>query len=89
MHEMLKEIMDENLRRIGSSILEAREITFAYTNWQGETRVRNAIPYLLYYGTCEPWHKEEGWLMKAMDTEISQQRTFSVKDMTIEEGGSR
>lgn len=84
MHEMLKEIMDENLRRIGMALQDGRELVFAYTNHKGENRVRTAIAYLLYHGTCEPWYKEEGLLMRAMDMDIHRQRTYSVKDMTFD-----
>lgn len=51
-----------------------------YTNYKGETSVRNIIPQEIYYGKTE-WHPQEQWLLQATDVDKGAVRTFAVKDI--------
>lgn len=53
-----------------------------YTNWRGETAVRNIIPSRIWWGKTE-WHPEEQWLITALDVDKNQTRDFAWKDMVL------
>ena len=55
-------------------------VKILYTNYRGETAVRNIIPQKIWFGKTE-WHPEEGWLLDAYDTEKKADRAFSMKDI--------
>ena len=57
-----------------------KEIKIVYTNYRGETSVRNIIPKELVFSSNE-WHKEEQWLLVAFDIDKKLDRTFSCKDI--------
>lgn len=57
-----------------------------YTNYKGETAIRNIMPVTLYYGSNE-WHPEEQWLLIAWDSEKKALRTFALKG--FEEGAKK
>ena len=57
-----------------------------YTNYKGETAIRNIMPVTLYYGSNE-WHPEEQWLLVAWDADKKTLRTFSLKG--FEEGNNK
>lgn len=59
---------------------EEQKIKVLYTNWRGETGIRNIIPVKIYYGSTE-WHKENGWLMEAYDLDRKAIRVYSMKDI--------
>lgn len=61
-------------------IKNEQTLKFKYTNWKGETSIREVIPQEIYYGHTE-WHPEDGWLLKALDVEKNEERHFSVKDI--------
>jgi len=58
---------------------QARKMTFGYTNWRGEYAIRNAVPLGIEWGSTD-WHPEEGWLLRARDTEKGAIRQFALKD---------
>lgn len=60
---------------------QTKRVQFTYTNWKGETRKRQAILMEFFIGANE-WHKEPQWLVKAIDLEKKNFRTFALKDMT-------
>lgn len=55
-------------------------LVFEYKNWEGKTATRRVIPISFWYGTTE-WHREEQWLLKALDVEKNAERDFAVKDI--------
>lgn len=55
-------------------------LVFEYTNWEGKTTVRKVQPIKIWYGHTE-WHKEDGWLLKAIDVEKDAERDFAIKDI--------
>lgn len=57
--------------------MESIPLKILYTNWKGETSVRNIIPQEIYFGSNQ-WHKEEQWLLQAIDVDKGAQRTFAV-----------
>jgi len=54
--------------------------TVLYTNWRGETAIRNLDFYSLRFGTSQ-WHPEPQWLVAGFDLDTSTQREFALKDM--------
>ncbi len=59
---------------------DKQAISIVYTNYKGRTAVRHVLPKNLFFGSNE-WHKEEQWLLLAMDLDEGEERTFSVKDI--------
>lgn len=57
-----------------------KEIKILYTNWRGETSVRNIVPKEIIFSNNE-WHKEEQWLLIALDIDKNADRTFACKDI--------
>ena len=57
-----------------------KQVKIVYTNWRGETSIRNIEPKELIYGSNE-WHKEEQWLLIAYDVDKQADRTFACKDI--------
>ena len=62
------------------SIFKPTQVTFIYTNWKGETRLRTVVPLSIEYNSSE-FHKDEQWLLKAYDVEKKEWRTFAMKDI--------
>lgn len=60
--------------------MASRAVSFEYTNWRGERRVREVIPDSVWFGSNE-WHKEPQWLLKAFDVEDGKEKSFSLKDI--------
>lgn len=58
---------------------EHKAIKFTYTNYRGETSIRNAIVLGTYWGNTE-WHPEYGMLMRAYDLDKFEIRDFALKD---------
>lgn len=56
-------------------------IKFIYTNWKGETSVRNAIVDDFMFGSNE-WHKEPQFLIRCFDLDKASMRTFAMKDIS-------
>ncbi len=57
-----------------------RIIKILYTNWKGKTCIRYILPIKLWYGSTK-WHKQESWLLQAMDLEKNAKRDFVMKDI--------
>ncbi len=51
-----------------------------YTNWKGVTALRRIIPKKIFFGSTE-WHKEEQWLLEALDVDKNADRSFAIKDI--------
>jgi predicted DNA-binding transcriptional regulator YafY len=67
-----------------NEILEVKSgmtIAFHYKNWQGISAVRTCEVIGFYYGQNE-WHKENQFLLKGLDLEKNQERTFAIRDMS-------
>jgi hypothetical protein len=58
--------------------LDRPPVEFVYENWEGEIRVRKAVPLRLIYGSNK-WHTEDQWMLEAMDVESGEPRTFAFK----------
>ena len=57
-----------------------QSIRILYTNYRGETAIRQVIPKRLWFGNNE-WHTEPQWLLDAYDLEKEAERTFAVLDI--------
>lgn len=57
-----------------------KSVKILYVNWEGEERVRTILPERIWYGKTE-WHKEEQWLLHALDLEKNEYRDFAMKDV--------
>lgn len=60
--------------------MENKKIKVLYTNWKNDTRYRIIIPISIEFKSTE-WHKEEQWILNAMDVEKNEQRSFAMKDI--------
>lgn len=60
--------------------MENKQVRILYTNWKGETAYRNIIPMNIEYKSTE-WHKEEQWILNAIDVDKNAERGFAVKDI--------
>lgn len=65
---------------IPKKTLTEQKVTIVYTNWKGITAIRNILPIRIYFGSNE-WHKENQWLLEALDLDKSASRTFAIKDI--------
>ncbi len=55
-------------------------VEIVYTNWRGETAKRSIKPLEIWFGSTQ-WHKEEQWLLKAIDIGKNAERDFALKDI--------
>ncbi len=56
-------------------------VNIRYKNWRGEIAVRRIRPSgKIWFGSTE-WHKEEQWLLDAVDVEKDARRDFAMKDI--------
>ena len=60
--------------------MKKKKIKILYTNWKKDTRYRIIIPISIEFKSTE-WHKEEQWILNAMDVEKNEQRSFAMKDI--------
>jgi predicted DNA-binding transcriptional regulator YafY len=51
-----------------------------YTNWRGERAVRRVVPLRLEF-TSNEWHKDEQWLMFAIDLLKMEERAFAISNV--------
>jgi len=51
-----------------------------YTNWRGESNVRKIIPERIWFGSNE-YHREDQWILDALDVEKNEKRSFAMKDI--------
>ena len=56
-----------------NSVLE-----FIYTNWQGITSKRKAVPIKVVFSSNE-WHPEPQWILVAYDIDKQAERGFALK----------
>lgn len=61
---------------------EQKRIRISYTNWRGETSERLILPIKIWFGSTQ-WHKDEQWLLNALDIEKNEERDFALKDVHI------
>ena len=59
---------------------ENKKVKILYTNWKGETKYRNIIPKSIEFKSTE-WHKQEQWIMNALDVDKNADRAFAIKDI--------
>lgn len=55
-------------------------VEILYTNWKGETRLRKVLPLNIEFKSTD-WHKEEQWILNAIDVEKNEERGFAIKDI--------
>ena len=55
-------------------------VKILYTNWKNETRYRIIKPISIEFKSTE-WHKEEQWILNAVDVEKNAIRNFAIKDI--------
>ena len=55
-------------------------IKILYTNWKGETRIRTILPLSIEFKSTT-WHKEEQWILNAIDVEKNEERGFALADI--------
>jgi predicted DNA-binding transcriptional regulator YafY len=55
-------------------------ISFVYTNWKGETRLRQVVPQRIWFGSTE-YHQEPQWLLQGLDVQKDEVRDFALKDI--------
>ena len=55
-------------------------VKILYTNWKNETRYRIIKPISIEFKSTE-WHKEEQWILNAVDIEKNAIRNFAIKDI--------
>ncbi len=83
------ETIEAKLRLRGENSLRDQyagvEAIIDYTNWRGEHRIRRIKPIRMHFGSTE-WHKEEQWLLKAVDLEDNKEKDFAFKDIHMFSG---
>jgi hypothetical protein len=60
--------------------MDTRAVKIVYTNYKGITAERCIVPISVEFGSS-PWHPEPQWLLKAMDMDKQQERSFAIKDI--------
>ena len=55
-------------------------VKILYTNWKNETRYRIIKPISIEFKSTE-WHKDEQWILNAIDIEKNAMRSFALKDI--------
>jgi predicted DNA-binding transcriptional regulator YafY len=59
-----------------------QHVRIVYTNYRGETAIREIIPQRVWFGATE-WHPEEQWLLDALDLEKNAVRAFAMRDIRV------
>lgn len=57
-----------------------KTVKILYTNYRGEKGYREIVPEKIWFGSTE-WHKEEQWLLDALDIKKGALRNFAMKDI--------
>ncbi len=60
--------------------LSKEVVKILYTNWKNETRYRIIKPLSIEFKSTD-WHKEEQWILNAIDIEKNAIRNFAIKDI--------
>jgi len=58
----------------------AKPVRIVYTNYKGETSVREIVPEKIWFGATES-PPEPQWMLDAVDVEKKVQRSFAIKDI--------
>lgn len=58
----------------------AQAIRIVYTNYRGETSLREIVPQRVWYGATD-WHPEEQWMLDAVDLDKGAARSFALRDI--------
>ncbi|MGD6876878.1 hypothetical protein [Bacillus infantis] len=61
--------------------LEAQHLIFDYVNWKGIKGRRRVIAESITFKSTD-FHKEEQWIMMALDMDKQETREFAMKDMS-------
>lgn len=64
--------MDSQNGDLGRKVLR-----IVYTNYRGETSLREVVPNRIWFGATD-WHPEEQWLLDAFDLEKNAERSFAL-----------
>lgn len=59
---------------------EERTVRILYTNYRGETSLRQIVPERIHFASTE-WHPEPQWLLDAFDVDKKATRSFAMKDI--------
>ncbi len=59
---------------------DAKAVRILYTNYRGETSLRNIVPEKIWFGATE-WHPENQWILDGLDLEKGQNRSFAMRDI--------
>lgn len=70
---------DQTEKWVRCPVLVGEPITFHYTNYRGECRMRRAVPRRLAFERTE-WHPEPQWILYAFDVEKGAERGFALRD---------
>jgi predicted DNA-binding transcriptional regulator YafY len=73
-------MMREELKQVNVPLDDKTTVRILYTNYRGETAVRQIVPKRVWYGSTE-WHPEDQWLLDAVDLEKNALRAFALKDV--------
>lgn len=57
-----------------------KTVKILYTNYRGEKGYREILPEKIWFGSTQ-WHKEEQWLLDALDVKKGELRNFAMKDI--------
>ena len=55
-------------------------VNILYTNWKGETKLRKILPISIEFKSTK-WHKNEQWILNALDIDKNEERGFAIKDI--------
>ena len=61
---------------------DGQSVKIVYTNYRGETAIREIVPKRIWYGKTD-WHPEEQWLLDAYDPGKGADRSFAMKDVRV------
>lgn len=57
-----------------------QKIRFYYNNWRGESAIREAIVFGIFFGETK-WHPKKQWIIEGFDVEKNAIRHFAMIDM--------
>jgi hypothetical protein len=62
------------------NVVKGTQLRFTYTNWRGETNIRRATVWRIFYGSTE-YHPDPQWLMEGVDLDKNAVRVYAMRDM--------
>jgi predicted DNA-binding transcriptional regulator YafY len=66
-----------SFRKNHEEIANNGKATILYSNYKGETKIREILPEKIWYGSTK-WHPEMQWLLDAYDIEKREKRSFAL-----------